>query len=230
MTLQSTTPIPAREAYRAWAATYDQENVVSTLDEYAISILTPPLAGLALLDAGCGTARRLVFAKADAPRRVAGVDLVFEMIERSRHDPRRARSVAVGDLCALPMAGAAFDVVWCRLAAGHIQHLDALYRELSRVTRPGGVVIVTDFHPDAIHAGHVRSFHDRSGMSRVVEHVAHDVGDHMAAAQQSLLGPDSRLDLPISSRVKHFYEAAGALSRYERDRGLPVLLALRYRR
>jgi malonyl-CoA O-methyltransferase len=230
VTLDIARPIPTREAYSLWARTYDEENVVSTLDELAISLLTPPLAGLALLDAGCGTARRLVFTRDAAPRRVAGVDLVFEMILSSRHDPQRTRSLAVGDIRALPAAEATFDVVWCRLAAGHIEQLESFYSELSRVARPCGFVIVTDFHPEAARRGHVRSFRDATGRSRVVEHATHEADDHERAARRSGLSLDARLDLPVGPGVKHFYEAAGVLSRYERDCGLPLLLALRYRR
>ena len=228
MTLQTAMPMPVRSAYRTWAATYDEETVVSALDEYAVAMLTPPLAGLALLDAACGTARRLVFGLSEAPRRVAGVDLVFEMLLRSRGDPRRARALAAGDICRLPIGPALFDVVWCRLAAGHIEQLGALYAELSRVTRPGGFVIVTDFHPDAIRAGHARTFRDGDGVSHAVEHVVHHAHDHVAAAEACALRTDSRLEVPVSARVKHFYQAAGVMSRYERDRGLPLLLALRF--
>ncbi|MFW6078218.1 MAG: hypothetical protein ACODAE_01265, partial [Gemmatimonadota bacterium] len=52
--------LPARDAYRLWARTYDEaETAVSALDELAVRRLTPPLDGLTLLDAACGTGRRL---------------------------------------------------------------------------------------------------------------------------------------------------------------------------
>ncbi len=230
MTRNTSGPISPREAYTLWASTYDEENALTTLDELAISILTPPLAGLALLDAGCGTARRLVFDGDAAPRRAAGVDLVFEMILRAREDPRRTRALAVGDVRLLPIAGGIFDVVWCRLAVGHVEQLDALYGELSRAARPGGIVIVTDFHPAAARSGHVRSFRDAAGRSHVVAHAVHEAKDHEAAARRCGLSFDARLDIPVGSSVEHFYETAGVSSRYERDHGLPLLLALRYRR
>lgn len=230
MMLETARPIPASQAYALWAPTYDEENAVSTLDNLAVSILTPPLAGLSLLDAGCGTGRRLVFDRDHAPRRAAGVDLVLEMVLRSRDDPHRTHPLAVGDIRELPFATAAFDIVWCRLAAGHVGELDLLYNELSRVTRRGGAVIVTDFHPEAIRAGHVRTFHDGAGRSRIVEHAGHEAADHDEAARRGGLNSDGRLDLGIGPAVKRYYEAAGVLSRYERDYGLPLLLALRYRR
>lgn len=34
-------PLPARVAYRLWAPTYEHENVMTALDELAVSILDP---------------------------------------------------------------------------------------------------------------------------------------------------------------------------------------------
>ena len=91
-------------------------------------------------------------------------------------------------------------------------------------------MIITDFHPDAVRNGHVRTFRDATGRLRVVEHAMHEAADHDAAAQRSGMSLDARLDVPVGPGVKHFYESAGVVSRYERDRGLSLLLALRYRR
>ncbi|MEO8055504.1 MAG: SAM-dependent methyltransferase, partial [Acidobacteriota bacterium] len=72
-----------REAYRLWSDTYDEENPLTVLDEAAAWMLTPELEGLDLLDAACGTGRRLVF-RENPPRSAAGIDLVFEMLARGR--------------------------------------------------------------------------------------------------------------------------------------------------
>ena len=146
-------PLPPGEAYRLWADSYDGENVLSALDEQAVEALTAPLEGLSLLDAACGTARRLRFPEGTGPRIAVGVDLVLEMLRCARGEPARSRALAAGDLRALPLAAGAFDVVWCRLAAGHLRHLAPLYAELARVTRPGGAVLLTDFHPEAARRG-----------------------------------------------------------------------------
>ena len=53
-----------QDAYRLWAPTYAAETVVSFLDEELAVALSPALAGKRLLDAGCGTGRRLVKARA----------------------------------------------------------------------------------------------------------------------------------------------------------------------
>ncbi|HUM02716.1 MAG TPA: class I SAM-dependent methyltransferase [Thermoanaerobaculia bacterium] len=222
--------LPAETAYRLWAESYDEENPLTTLDHRAAALLTPPLAGRTLLDAACGTARRLAFGGSAGPRLAAGVDLVFEMLRRGRTDRARRQTTAAGDLRALPLRSSRFDVVWCRLAAGHLPRIAPLYRELARVLAPGGRAIVTDFHPAAVAAGHRRLFRDTSGKSHLVAHVVHEPEAHERAAAAEGLLLESRIDLPIGEEVRVFFERAGALYWYERDRGLPLLLALRFRR
>jgi len=195
-----------------------------------VSFLTPPLAGTSLLDAACGTTRRLVFPGDNRPVRALGVDLVFEMLHRGRRHVARPRGTAAADLGALPFPPGRFGVVWCRLAAGHLPRLAPLYRELARVLAPGGRAVVTDFHPEAIRAGHRRIFRDAEGRSHEVTHVVHEPHTHEREAAGAGLAFEARLDYGIGGEVRPFWEKAGALDRWAHDRGLPLLLALRFRR
>ena len=216
-----------REAYRLWSDTYDEENPLTVLDEAAVRMLTPELDGLDLLDAACGTGRRLVFG-VNAPRSAAGIDLVFEMLARGRRVRGRRPTTGAADLRALPFPARSFDVVWCRLAAGHLPALAPLYAEISRVLRPCGCAVVTDFHPEAIRRGHARIFRDAAGASHAVEHVVHEAEDHEAAASAAGLSFDAGGWLTVGSDVRPFYERAGRLERYVRDLGMPLLLAARF--
>jgi SAM-dependent methyltransferase len=221
--------LPTRDAYRLWSDTYDEENPLTTLDEAAVAMLTPDLAGLDLLDAACGTGRRLVF-RENAPRSAAGIDLVFEMLARGRRVPGRPAATSAADLRALPFPPGRFDVAWCRLAAGHLPALAPLYAELARVLRPGGCAVVTDFHPEAVRRGHARIFRDARGEAHAVEHVVHEQGDHEKAARAAGLSFHTAGSLGVGSEVRPFYEQAGRLDRYSRDAGMPLLLALRFSR
>lgn len=222
-------PLPARDAYRLWAPTYGTENPVTALDQVAIETLTPPLVGLSLLDAGCGTGRRLPDPVPEGPKFVVGIDLVREMLTAGRNQ-RPDTCLVAGDLEALPIARDTFDVVWCRLALGHLAAIAPAYRELARIARPGARLIVTDFHPAAVHAGYIRSFRDASGNRCVVEHHVHEPLDHEQAAAGTGLSLEARLDLCVGPEVRRFYENAEHRALYERQRGLPVVLALRFAR
>ena len=148
------------------------------------------------------------------------------MLRKGRADGTRPRATAAGDLRALPVRPEAFDVVWCRLAAGHLADLTPLYREIARTLAHGGVAIVTDFHPDAVRAGHKRVFRDAAGRSHVVEHVLHGPDAHRSAAESAGLRLDAELDLPIDESLRVFWERADAMDRYERDEGLLDALVL----
>lgn len=220
--------LPPREAYRLWAPVYEGETAVSFVDDRLVAALTPPLAGTRLLDAGCGTGRRLRQV-ADAAR-VAGADLTWEMLATGRAAGAPHPALAAADVRALPFAGHAFDVVWCRLVVGHIPSLTDVYGELARVCRPGGTVIVTDFHPEAARAGHTRSFRDAGGRLHHVEHHVHLPAHHHRAAKAARLEPQCRREGGVGPELRPFYQRAGRMDRYEADAGLPIVLALSFRR
>jgi malonyl-CoA O-methyltransferase len=217
------TTLTPREAYRLWAPRYEPETAVSFLDDALVQRLTPPLAGLRLLDAGCGTGRRMHGAGAAL---AAGVDLTPEMLAAAGD----VDGLAAADVRALPFPAATFDVVWCRLVIGHLPHVGPVYAELARVCRPGGTVVVTDFHPDATAAGHRRTFRDASGVVREVEHHVHPAEDHDRAASAAGLRRVAREEGAVGPLLRPFYERAGRLDAYEQQRGLKLVLALAFRR
>jgi len=219
-------PLPPRAAYRIWAPFYDRENPVTVLEDAATSRLTPPLQGRTLLDAACGTARRLP--GTDAVRAI-GLDAAPEMLEVASRSVPGARLVQ-GDLRALPFRDACADVVWCRLAIGHVREIDAAYAELGRVCRAGGRVIVTDFHPEAVAAGHTRSFREPGGAVIAIEHTVHTAQAQIAAARRCGLALAARLEPAVGPAVRDLYEAAGAVDRYAGQLGLPLVLALSFER
>ncbi len=235
--------LSARDAYRFWAPTYNVENPVTVLEQSAVRMLSPSVTGLALLDAACGTGRRLPRARGRGPRCVVGIDLVFEMLVQARlrrqdltdsggPQRRAARNAPVfiaADVRALPCPDRSFDVIWCRLAVGHVPELDPVYAELTRVACPGAHIVMTDFHPAAAKAGHVRSFRDGSGVLRNIEHYIHEPDEHLRAAQRVGLRPVARLEPVVGRAVRRFYSAANRLDAYEEQRGLPLVLALAFR-
>jgi SAM-dependent methyltransferase len=223
---------------------YD-ETAVTALEDRVVSGLTPSLRGRALLDAACGTAWRLEPERVHT-RLAVGVDLVPEMLSRAGRDaargPRRepgadARRghprplhLAAADLRALPFGEALFDVVWCRLALGYLAELDRAYRELGRVARPTARLVVSDFHPAAVAAGHTRTFRDRAGVLRTVEDHVHTADDHARAARDAGWRLERALDVPAGEPEKPFYERVGRLDQLERERELPLVLALLFAR
>lgn len=213
-----------REAYRLWAPRYREETAISFLDDRLVSELSPPAAGARLLDAGCGTGRRLA---GTAAALAVGVDLSIEMLAARSGEPR---PLVTGDLRRLPIATGSFDLVWCRLAIGHVAEIGAAYGELARVCRAGGTVVVTDFHPAAVAAGHRRTFRDEMGEMREVEHHVHSLESHAARAALAGLRLLATRAGRVGPEIRAYFEAAGREAAYETQLGLPLVLALAFRR
>jgi ubiquinone/menaquinone biosynthesis C-methylase UbiE len=99
-------------------------------------------AGERVLDVGCGTGS-LTFTipqVADIGR-IDAIDYSETYIEAARQrntDPRI--TIARGDACALPFPDGAFDRALALLVLHFIPESEQAVREMSRVTRPGGIV------------------------------------------------------------------------------------------
>lgn len=217
-----------REAYRLWSGRYETETVVSALEDRTVRTLELGTRGRRLLDVGCGVGRRLPGPLAAASL-VVGIDLVPDMLLAGRRT-LGVRSTAAGDVRHLPVAGRAFDMVWCRLVLGHLGELGTAYDELTRVSRPGTDLVVTDFHPAAVAAGHRRTFVDEGGSLREVEHWVHRPEAHVAEARALGWTLAARVDAPAGPPERSFYERAGRLAQLEAEASLPLVLVLHFRR
>lgn len=95
------------------------------------------------LDLGCGTGAAMQWLRPACTRTVVGIDRSRGMLEEARRrlaESRGASAVLVrGDMLAPPFA-AAFDVVTCFGAFGHVLPVDEprLVRAVRSVLRPGG--------------------------------------------------------------------------------------------
>jgi len=91
-------------------------------------------------------------------RRVVAYDLTEPMLRAAREhlQARGAANVGfvAGDAGALPFEDGSFDVVTCRTAAHHFGDVAAAVRQIHRVLRPGGTLLLQDIlGPDDGEAG-----------------------------------------------------------------------------
>lgn len=221
--------LSARDAYTIWAPHYTAETAVSALEDHTVAELGVRTAGRRVVDVGCGTARRLarvVEGDGDRVTLAIGVDATTRMLGEAPSAVRHV--VAGGDVRALPLASDAFDVVWCRLVIGHVRELDAAYAELARVCARGGQIVITDFHPDAVAAGHRRTFRGEDGVVREIEHHVHSPAAHARAAAWAGLSLHARRDGRVTESIRSFY--AGREQAFDAQHGLALVLALAYER
>jgi SAM-dependent methyltransferase len=98
-----------------------------------------------ILDAGCGNGRysRFLLKRADADARITAFDLSPRMLARARRRLRSPRiSFAVADLTRLPYPDGQFDAAVCGWVLEHLPDPRLGLRELSRVLRPGGRLLL----------------------------------------------------------------------------------------
>jgi SAM-dependent methyltransferase len=101
--------------------------------------------GTRLLDAGCGAGLLALLASLRGAR-VAALDASAALLAIARERLPGA-DVREGDLEALPFADASFDAVTAVNSLFYAADMAAAARELARVARPGGRVVVTAWGP-----------------------------------------------------------------------------------
>ena len=142
--------LPTQEGYDRWAEIYDAEqNPLISLEEPEVDRLLGDVAGLDIVDVGCGTGRhalRLAALGAD----VVGVDFSEGMLARAHEKEGAARVRWIAhDITRppLPLSERSFDRVVCGLVVDHIRELPSFFAELGRLCRDDGRIVVTVMHP-----------------------------------------------------------------------------------
>ncbi len=99
------------------------------------------VGGGRVLDAGCGKARYSAILRQRFPAaRITALDISSEML---RHVPQGIETVHHGIL-GMPFPDATFDAVICVEALEHVVRTELALRELVRVLRPGGRLVIID--------------------------------------------------------------------------------------
>jgi SAM-dependent methyltransferase len=104
------------------------------------------------LDLGTGPGEiPLLVLAARADWRITAVDASQAMLDHAAaRDPRRTVEWVLADAKSLPLPDGGADVVFSNSILHHLPELDALWRELDRVTRDGAVVLLRDLRrPDS---------------------------------------------------------------------------------
>ena len=178
--------IPTREGYDRWAEIYDiEQNPLISLEEPQVDLLLGDIAGLEIVDIGCGTGRHAV-RLAGRGANVVGVDFSDGMLARAREKDGASRVRWVvhdaNDL-PLPLADGAFDRVLCALVVDHIRDLAAFFTELGRLCAPAGRVVVTVMHPAMMLKGTQARFVDPdTGLETRPESQPNLIADYINAA------------------------------------------------
>ena len=216
--------LPTRDGYDLWSAAYDADaNPLPVVEEPCVDRLLGDVRGLAVLDLGCGTGRHALRLAA-AGAAVTALDFSPGMLAQARAKPGAERVTFVAhDLAApLPFAGASFDRIVCGLVVDHVADLGGLFREMRRVCRPGGRVIVTTIHPAMALRGVQARFRDPATAREVrPASVNHTLSEYVTAAARAGFAFDELIEQAADEAL------ADRVERARKYVGWPLLFAMR---
>lgn len=222
---QSPVESDPERAYDLWAAGYDNqpENLVLFLETGLFAGLVSPgeMTGKIIYDVGCGTGRHWPNIISSGPAAITGFDVSEEMLQalRRKHPGYALHKI---DAHLLPAPDESCDLLVSTLALAHIADGEAALSEWYRVLRPGGQIILTDYHPTALGAGANRTFRHK-GKLFAVKNFIHPVDRLLHHAEAMGLQVKRREERQIDASVRGWYERQHALHVYERFRGTPIL-------
>ncbi len=132
-----------------------------------------------ILDAGCGNGRytRCLLRRADADAFITAFDLSQKMLRRARKHLKNGKvSFAAADVTRLPYPDEAFDCVVCGWMVEHLPDARLGLRELSRVLKPGGKMLLMVTEDTVSGAFCSRLWHCRTYSRRELMRVCDECG------------------------------------------------------
>jgi SAM-dependent methyltransferase len=113
------------------------------IDDLEVQVTAPYARDARVLELGCGTG--LILARiAEVAKEAVGIDLSEGMAQRAKE---RGLEVHIGSVCDLPFEDEEFDLTYSFKVLAHVPDIDAAIREATRVTRPGGHLLLEFYNP-----------------------------------------------------------------------------------
>jgi ubiquinone biosynthesis O-methyltransferase len=210
--------VSTQEGYAIWSATYDSEkNSLIAVEEARLNALLASLPVTTVLDVGAGTGR-YALKLARRGTAVSAIDFSPEMMRIARQAAQEEgltidfQHGSIND--DLPFASHRFDFVICALMLCHVSDLAHAFQEFYRVLQPGGYLLISAFHPDAIAFGWNTSFLEQRA-TYVLPNMPHTRADYVDTLEQTgftlLKVTDARVseipdDYPSKAMLQNYLE------------------------
>src|ERR1700746_2734958 len=141
----TTMAVSSSDLFNIWVQVYDEQpNPLLALEQRFLSRMLPDIAGLDVLDVGCGTGRWLQLLASQRPVSLVGVDTSPEMLQRASAKLGTKSTLHLGSCTALPVPSAIADLILASFVLSYLDSIEALAHELHRVARPGANIFLTD--------------------------------------------------------------------------------------
>ncbi len=174
-----------RQAYNLWATQYDtNDNKTRDLEAHALRKTLANIPFSRVLEVGCGTGKNTqwLVEKAD---HITAVDLSEEMLAKAKLKITApyVQFQQTDITTDWAFAQESYNLITFSLVLEHIQDLDHIFREASRVLQRGGYVYVGELHPFKQYSGSKARFDTAEGR-HILECFNHNLSDFIQAARQ----------------------------------------------
>jgi ubiquinone/menaquinone biosynthesis C-methylase UbiE len=215
----------ALKAYERWAPLYPPvaHNPLMRAEERAMRSAWPDVRDRRALDLACGSGRYSRLLAESGAADIVALDFCLPMLRQVVTGHK-----VCGSMTRLPFHEGAFRAVISGLAIGHADSLQPWMTEVTRVLEVGGVLLYSDFHPQAARAGLTRSFKDENGRTRTVPHHPYDVLSQLEAAREARLNIERVSEIRVGRELCEPFP--GSERFYREFAGLPIILIVRARK
>jgi ubiquinone/menaquinone biosynthesis C-methylase UbiE len=217
------------QAYDQWSSAYDSQpgNLMLALDEQLFGELLSgiPVQGRTVADIGCGTGRHWARIMEKGPARLVGYDVSAGMLDMLKKKYPQSETKQLTDERLPGLADQSCDLVVSTLTVAHIDRIQTALEEWRRVLKPGGSILITDYHPDALAKGGQRTFRHKDKTLAVRNHI-HTLSRLKDIAGQLDLRVIRCIEKKIDESVKAFYEQQNALPLFDKFYGVNIIYGL----
>lgn len=154
-----------RTAYNQWAKTYDQmKNKTRDLEAEALRSLLEKYDFNSCLEIGCGTGKNTQWLASRASR-VTAVDFSEEMIAKAKTKdlPPHVEFMVADVTRTWDFTKQKYDLVSFSLVLEHLEDLNHIFQEASKVLRPNGILYLGELHPFKQYLGSKARFETPEG-------------------------------------------------------------------
>jgi ubiquinone/menaquinone biosynthesis C-methylase UbiE len=172
-----------REAYNTWSSSYDtDENKTRDLEALALRTMLQSVQFENCLEIGCGTGKNTEWLLTKRGS-VTAVDLSEEMlgVAKSKLESDKVTFIRADILQEWNFTSGLYDLVTFSLVLEHIENLEFVIKEASRVISVGGHVYIGELHPYKQYAGSKARFQSEQG-EYVVQCYTHNISEFTQVA------------------------------------------------
>ncbi|MGB7730208.1 MAG: methyltransferase domain-containing protein, partial [Candidatus Acidiferrum sp.] len=215
------------DGYRLWANSYDQEpNPMLSLEQRVLEPLLPALGGCDVVDLGCGTGRWLEVLKRAGARSLVGVDLSREMLNLAGTKLGGAARLFCADYADAALASDSADIVFCNFVLSYIDDAEQFLGLVRRILRPGGLLYLSDVHPETAAAQNWRRGVHADNSFREIRTHRRAISAVVALCRKACLELGFLLEPSFGDIERILFEQSGKREYFESIRELPAIYLL----